>query len=90
MIPQHLCIFYVQYQIKQMISKNILHNSHKDLIGILEFYLIFFRDISLGHASAYPEHFHGLQPISDLDLPSLKVRTRKLFWPQRIGETSHR
>lgn len=50
----------MQYRIKEMINKYVKHNSHKDIIGILDFYLIFFIDIFLEQVSANQEHFHGL------------------------------
>jgi hypothetical protein len=33
---------------------------------------------------------HSSKPERDLDLPSLKVHTIKLFWLQRVGKSSHR
>jgi hypothetical protein len=62
----------VQSRIKQMIRQHIMHNSHKDMVGFLEFSLIFIRDISLGQAIFRPENFHGHKPISDLNRPPLK------------------
>jgi hypothetical protein len=79
MIPQYLCICYVQERNYQMIGKNIKNCSHKDNVGFLESSLIFFRAISLRHASADQEHFYGLQPERGLDLQPFKVRTKIFF-----------
>jgi hypothetical protein len=79
----------MQKCIYQIINKSIKNLFSKDIIGFLEYFLIFFKDISLGYASANPKHIHDLKPKHDLDLPPIEIRTRKFIWPQCVSKTNY-